>query len=99
MKNNIWEFVRRPDLSIASLSTNENITSILSNIGVKKQNNYNSNLNNSNIIDEKLLNIEIKENEEKSFINSELDISKVTDFNLSALIRDTQNNENISEIN
>ncbi len=25
-KNNIWEFVRRPDLSIASLSTNENIT-------------------------------------------------------------------------
>jgi hypothetical protein len=98
-KNNIWEFVRRPDLSIASLSTNENITSILSNIGVKKQNNYNSNLNNSNIIDEKLLNIEIKENEEKSFINSELDISKVTDFNLSALIRDTQNNENISEIN
>lgn len=105
-KNTVWEIVKRPDLSIANLSTMENITSLSSGVNLRnffnKDDNYNSagkNLNNSNIIDEKLLNIEIKENEEKSFANSELDISKVTDFNISALIRDTQNNDNISDIN
>lgn len=98
-KNTVWELVKRPDLSIASLSTVENITSIGSGINLNKDENYNSNNNTSNIVDEKLLNIEIKENEDKSFVNSELDISKVTDFNISALIRDTQNNDNISDIN
>jgi len=102
-KNTIWELVKRPDLSISNLSTMENISS-LNSINKKDENiisnnNYYSN-NNSNFVDEKLLNIEIKENEDRSFINSELDISKVTDFNISALIRDTQNNDyNISDIN
>lgn len=125
-KNNVWELVKRTDLSIANLSTMENITSLSSALNVQNanfmhlndnfcgedNNNYGSsgknfknnyknkdNHNNSNLVDEKLLNIEIKENEDKSFANSELDISKVTDFNISALIRDTQNNDNISDIN
>lgn len=86
-KNTVWELVRRIDLSVNNLHSIENITSC--GTGFKDENN----------LDEKLLNIEIKENEDKSFINSELDISKNTDFNISALIRDTQNNNDISDIN
>ncbi len=116
-KNTVWELLKRPDLSIANLSTMENISSLSTALNVNSKNNYGNNcndnnfnsdgkslknniyLNNSNLVDEKLLNIEIKENEDKSFANSELDISKNTDFNISALIRDTQNNDNISDIN
>ena len=109
-KNTVWELVKRSDLSIANLSTMENISSLSTvlnlnsgNYNYGEGNNYyessGKNHNNSNLVDEKLLNIEIKENEDKSFANSELDISKVTDFNISVLIRDTQNNDNISDIN
>jgi hypothetical protein len=103
-KNYVWELVKRTDLSIANLSTMENITSMNSGLNFNnfiRDDNYLSsggkNNNNCNFIDEKLLNIEIKENDDKSFANSELDISKVTDFNISAMIRDTQNYDNISD--
>lgn len=139
-KSTVWELVKRSDLSVANLSTMENISSLSTALNLNSGNNINNNFNfyfnyfqgggeennnnynnnncyfnsdgknlmnnnydnrnnNSNLVDEKLLNIEIKENEDKSFANSELDISKVTDFNISALIRDTQNNDNISDIN
>jgi len=103
-KNNVWELVKRTDLSIANLSTMENITSMNSGLNFNnfiRDDNYlsigGSNKINSNFIDEKLLNIEIKENDDKSFANTELDISKVTDFNISGLIRFTQNDDNISD--
>ena len=104
-KNNVWELVKRTDLSTANLSTMENITSMNSGLNFNnfiRDDNYlsiggGSNKINSNFIDEKLLNIEIKENDDKSFANTELDISKVTDFNISGLIRFTQNDINISD--
>jgi hypothetical protein len=50
-------------------------------------------MNDNNIsmvsVDERLLNIEIKDNNDNSLINnSELDMSKVTDFNISTFIKD-----------
>lgn len=95
-KNTIWELVKRSDLNINNISTMDNITSLVSISYNKDENSENANKN--NLPDDKLLNIEIKDYEDKSFINSDMDISKVTDFNISALIRDTQNND-ASDIN
>jgi hypothetical protein len=90
-KNNFWELVKRNDLNINIINSNcENIISI-------------SNALKSNVFicddqldspKSKLLNIEIKDNcDDKSSLNgSELDISKVTDFNLSHFIRDMNDN-------
>jgi hypothetical protein len=65
---NVWELVKRNDLSVNKLLNNDNITSILN------KNNY--------LIEDRLLNIEIKDNDEgKSLVD--LDISKVTDLNIS----------------
>lgn len=91
-KNSIWEIVKRSDLSVNNISTMDNITSCLS-LTNNQFYNFSNTENNNDLINEKLLNIEIKDNEDKSFINSDLDISKVTDFNISALIRESQNNE------
>jgi len=99
-ENNIWELLRRNDLSITNLSTIESVSSLISikngefNCICNKNKNDNLEYN-----QEKILDIEIRENEEKSFANSELEISKVSDFNISVLIKDTPDDENISEIN
>lgn len=105
-KNNIWELLKRNDLSINNLSTIESISTLVSIKNGEINNNFDCNKNNNDnnnchINQDKLLDIEIKENEEKSFINSELEISKVSDFNISVLIKDTpdDDDENMSEIN
>jgi hypothetical protein len=64
---NIWELVRRNDLNMNCLKSYDNITSIL---------------NKDKYFVDKLLNIEIKENEEGKSV-MDLDISKVTDLNIS----------------
>jgi hypothetical protein len=92
-KNCVWELVKRNDLNIYSLAReNENLISITSAL-------YQTNL--LNIEDSpksKLLNIEIKDNyDNRSLNNSELDISKVSEFNISHYIRETCND--ISLIN
>jgi hypothetical protein len=65
---NMWELVKRNDLNVHNLLNYENITSILN------KNKY--------FIEDKLLNIEIKENDEGKSV-MDLDISKVTDLNIS----------------
>jgi hypothetical protein len=77
-KSIIWEIIKRTDLDITRLSNEEYITSCCSIINKEK--------NENKILDEKLLNIEIKGDEEKSFIGSSLDMSKVSDMNISQLI-------------
>jgi hypothetical protein len=70
----IWEVVRRNDLTKNSLSNIENISTVLSK---------------SNYQDNNLLNIDIKENyDTKTFNNSEIEISKNTDLNISLLLKD-----------
>jgi len=86
-RSKIWEIIKRNDLDVTKLSNDEYVNSCCSIFSKDKFNEDNK------ILDEKLMNIEIKENEDKSFINSELDISKVSDMNISQLIRDTNNNE------
>ena len=85
-KNTIWEIIKRTDLNIFKLSSEDYIISCCSILDKE-------NISENKLLDDKLMNIEIKENEDKSFINSDLDISKVTDLNISQLIRDTNNNE------
>jgi hypothetical protein len=76
-KGNLWELVRRNDLTSQSLSNPENINSFLTKV---------------NLEDNKLLNIEIRENfDTRSFNNSELDLSKTSDLNISFLLK--ENNE------
>ena len=76
-KGNLWELVRRNDLTTQSLANPDNITSLLSKVNQE---------------DNKLLNIEIRENfDARSFNNSELDLSKNSDLNISFLLKD--NNE------
>jgi hypothetical protein len=73
--NNIWELVRRNDLTIYTLTNSDNLKSVTH----KNRDNYD--------VGEKLLNIEIKEIDDgKSF--NDLDISKVTDLNISHLLHD-----------
>jgi len=91
-RNTIWELVRRNDLNIGSLNSNcENLISVTAGISSNKY-----------FLDDdspksRLLNIEIKDNyDNRSMNNSELDISKVTDFNISHYIRETNND--VSEI-
>jgi cytoplasmic iron level regulating protein YaaA (DUF328/UPF0246 family) len=82
-KNAIWEIIKRPDLSPSNIANGDNIVSIIS----KLKDAYN--------VEEKLLNIEIKDNYDNRSV-SELDISKVTDLNISHLLRETNivNTEN-----
>lgn len=102
--HNIWELVKRIDLQSNSLINNyDKYPSVRSIIkqnyefsNTNKLNRKSSNFSKSKFIlidDEdtprsKLLNIEIKEDEMSFNRESELDISKVTDMNLSHLIRD-----------
>lgn len=74
-KNNIWELIKRNDLNLNILNYHcENIISATSGLFTNKF--LNEDGEDSQI--SKFLNIEIKEN---SLNNSELDISKMTDFN------------------
>jgi hypothetical protein len=83
-KNSFWELVKRNDLSINYLISNvDNIISVTSGLDAKQ---YNSN----NIYGEespksKFYNLEIKD---RSCNNSDLDISRMTDLNISHFIRD-----------
>ena len=73
--NNIWELVRRNDLTVHSLTNSDHLRSVIH----KYRDNYD--------VGEKLLNIEIKDIDDgKSF--NDLDISKVTDLNISQILRD-----------
>ena len=86
-KNRVWELVKRNDLNIYSLAReNENLVSITSALQ------RNDLLNIEDSPKSKLLNIEIKDNyDNRSLNNSELDISKVSEFNISHYIRETCN--------
>jgi hypothetical protein len=75
-KNTIWELIRRTDINVCNILNGDNIVSIVS----KLKDIYN--------VEEKLLNIEIKDHYDNRSI-SELDISKVTDLNISNLLRET----------
>jgi hypothetical protein len=75
-KNTVWELVKRTDISVSNIVNGDNIVSIVN----KLKDVYN--------VEEKLLNIEIKDNYDNRSI-SELDISKVTDLNISNLLRET----------
>lgn len=86
-KSIIWEIIKRKDLDISKLNNEEFINSCSSIINMK---NFEEKIFEEN---DRLMNIEIKENEEKSFADSALDISKVSDMNISLLIRDTNINE------
>lgn len=90
-KNNFWELVKRNDLTLNIVMNNcENIMSVTS--GLKTNKFVCGDAEDSP--KSKLLNIEIKDNfdDRSSLNNSELDISKVTDFNLSHFIRDMNEN-------
>jgi hypothetical protein len=76
--NNVWELVRRNDLAIHSLTSSDNLTSIIH----KYKDRYE--------MGEKLLNIEIKDIDDGKSMG-DLDISKVTDLNISHLLRDGLN--------
>lgn len=80
-QNNIWELVKRKDLNINALMNPDSISTIVG------QSTFND--------DDRLLNIEIKENYEDSF-NSDLDMSRNTEFNFSSIIKETNND--ISDI-
>ncbi len=88
-KNNIWEIIKRKDLCINSIGNCENISSVISGFVSNYQGDGDSECSGIN----KFGNLEIKDNfEDKSLNGSELDISKVTDFNLSHYIRDMNDN-------
>jgi hypothetical protein len=95
-KGLIWELIKRKDLDISRLSNDEYVTSCCS---IFDKDNYKekNKIYGNEVLNDKLLNIEIKEDEDKSYINSELDISKVSDMNISQLIKDTNNNSNENE--
>jgi hypothetical protein len=95
-KGLIWEIIKRNDLDISRFSNEEYITSFSSILDKDKYKGQNKILENENF-EEKFMNIEIKENEDKSFINSELDISKVSDMNISQLIKDSNYNNDTNE--
>jgi hypothetical protein len=78
-KNNIFELIKRNDLTINNITNNDNIVSILG----KLKDSYN--------VEDRLLNIEIKDHYDNRSI-SELDISKVTDLNISQIMRECNNN-------
>ncbi len=73
--SNIWELVRRSDITVHNLTNSDNVTSIIH----KYKDRYD--------IGEKLLNIEIKDIDDGKSMG-DLDISKVTDLNISHLLRD-----------
>jgi hypothetical protein len=75
-RNTIWELIRRNDLSVNNILDGPCVVSILT----KLKDTYN--------VEEKLLNIEIKDNYDNRSV-SELDISKVTDLNISHFLRET----------
>jgi hypothetical protein len=78
--NMVWEILKRDDLTISSLMTPENIIS------------YKDQLLqvNHNLLLDFICEQELEE-ENKSLNNSEIDLSKVSDFNMSNLIRETNN--------
>lgn len=83
-KQNIWEVVTREDLSIDCLLNCENLYSITTTTMAKRNKFEQINDNDQN----RLLNIEIKDNhDEKCFSNSEFNISKITDLNISNLMK------------
>lgn len=91
-KNNYWEIVRRPDItSNTLLNKSENIVSVVSgmylqNSELLKSGNKSKNYDNDEYLNQsKFYNIEIKD---RSLNQSELDISKFTDLNMSFCIRD-----------
>jgi hypothetical protein len=84
-KMNIWELIKRTDISLTNIT---NGGSDLVSIVNKIKNSFN---------EERLLNIELKGNFDNRSV-SDLDISKVTDFNISHYIKETgtlQNTENL----
>jgi len=89
-RNNLWELVKRTDLNMNILNNNcENLVSIISRTKIHESVELNRESPKS-----KLINIEIKDHYDNisSLNGSELDISKVTDFNLSHLIVDMNEN-------
>lgn len=89
-KQTVWELVRRKDLSPSTLANKpEGIRSILSELNAT---------NKFLAVDaeihspkSKLVNIEIKDiDHDRSLIASELDFSKVTDFNISMYMKEQQ---------
>jgi len=89
-RNNLWELVKRTDLNMNILNNNcENLVSIISRAKIHGSVDLNRESPKS-----KLINIEIKDHYDdiSSLNGSELDISKVTDFNLSHLIVDMNEN-------
>ena len=76
-KHGLWELVKRNDLDLNCLSNLESISSLT----IKKLQD-----------DNKLINIEIKDNYDMSSLNnSEIDLSRNNDINISMLLKD--NNE------
>jgi hypothetical protein len=83
-KNSFWELVKRTDLTINYLINNvDNILSVTSGIDTKQYNSNNVEGEESPI--SKFYNLEIKD---RSCNNSDLDISRMTDLNISHFIRD-----------
>jgi hypothetical protein len=90
-KNNFWEIVKRNDLNMNIFLNNncENIVSIASGQINTNNNEFNSNrfinIDGEDSPKSKFYNLEIKD---RSLNNSEMDISRMTDFNISHFIRD-----------
>ena len=93
-KSNFWEIVRRNDLDTRGLINGIegviSVTSLLSSAGVPEF--YTNRSKFENLEDSpksKFYNLEIKD---RSLNNSELDISRTTDFNISHFMRDMNEN-------
>lgn len=79
--NNIWELVRRYDIKYTYLKDNAiNVKSII-NVGVKNYQNMN---NEESFIEvDRMLNLKIKDDDFNRTITSEMNLSKLTDFDIS----------------
>jgi hypothetical protein len=72
---NIWELIKRTDLTMDSLSKPEGIKPVIVDYSNSTNPNY----------------INIQRDDNVSIKNSEIDVSKISEFNISALIKETDN--------
>ena len=80
-KNAIWEIVKRIDLSADSLINIENITSCMT---LERES-------------EQVLDFAFTYINNESLIDSDLDISKVSEMNISEMIKNSQTNYDVTE--
>jgi len=79
-KNNIWELIRRSDIKLSQLNNPDSISSIIK-----------TTKNNSCFNTEKLLNIEINDNNSENLNTvSDVNISRNSNFDLSTILREDQ---------